>query len=314
MPPSAILRSPLLRFLLAGALLFGLREIAGDGGSVAPGGGESERAGDGGRPNTPPSDEALLLEEALARGLDVGDEAIETWLVEKMLFLDEAASPANRSALVAEARALGLDRDDVIVERILVEKLIRLETEPLADERPGDADLARAYAARRASLTREERRTLVHRFFSRDLRGAAAEQDAVRAGARLRDASTRLEAQDPSEGAQQDDLGDPFPLGPRFASRTEAELARELGADFARAVFAQGVGRWSPPLASAYGFHLVRVEAIAADDAPSFEAVRERLRLELEEAIRVRKREALLRALRTRYEVARARAHAEERP
>lgn len=314
MRASAVLRSPLLHFLIAGLLLFGLRESEGDGGRIAPGGAESETAGAGSRSTAPPTDEALLLEEALARGLDAGDEAIETWLVEKMLFLDEAASPAERSALVAEARALGLDRNDVVVERILVEKLVRLETEPLPDERPGEADLFRAYEAQRAERKREERRTLVHRFFSRDLRGAAAEQDAARARARLRNAGARPDAQAPSEGAQREDLGDPFPLGPELASRSEAELARELGTDFARAVFAQGVGRWSPPLASAYGFHLVRVEAIAADDAPSFAAVRERLRLELEQAIRARKREALLRALRTRYEVARARAHTEERP
>jgi hypothetical protein len=56
-------------------------------------------------------------------------------------------------------------------------------------------------------------------------------------------------------------LGDPPPFGREPAPRNDATLAAEYGAAFADAVRALPVGSWSPPLATRFGLHRVRVTA-----------------------------------------------------
>lgn len=325
-------RAPLLHFLVAGALLFGLRagmrgalpdvEAASGAGPARSSSAAEEAAsrividaawldeiqrefeGETGRRPTRDeldrlvagvADEARLHREALARRLDESDGAIAIRLVQKMRFLDDDAAREEPARLIERARALGLDREDFVIRRILVEKL-RLEAMTLAPgERPSDAELARRHAERGESLREPERRSLVHVFFSRDRRGTEA-SDAARALAAELQASR-------DEGAASA-RGDPFPLGRSFALRTRAELERTFGGELAAHSFALPQGRWSDPVDSAYGVHLVRVDEIVPGEIPPFETVRERLRLELEEEFRARKLAALLAELRTRYEVA----------
>ena len=56
-----------------------------------------------------------------------------------------------------------------------------------------------------------------------------------------------------------------------------ADLTRIFGADFTTAVAALPVGEWSAPIASAYGLHIVRVEARLPAAPPPFEDVRGQL-------------------------------------
>ncbi|MEZ4280940.1 MAG: peptidyl-prolyl cis-trans isomerase [Myxococcota bacterium] len=313
-----LLRSPLVHFLLLGALGFAARDRIGELARAAIAKPplvtlEADRI-DGlrrgwqaqmGRVPTQAElaaligdevDDELLYREALARGLDEGDPEIALRLVQKMTFLDDAAAGADPGALVREARALGLERDDPVVRRLLVQKLRLAATALAPDERPSEADLARAHAARSESLREPERRSLVHVFASRDRRGARTEADA----AALRERIER-EAIPPALAIRQ---GDAFPLGLHLDPQTRDELARGFGEGFARAVFAEAPGQWSQPIESAYGLHLVRVERVLPGALPPLETVRTSLRLALEEEARDRKLAALLAELRTRYEVA----------
>jgi parvulin-like peptidyl-prolyl isomerase len=51
--------------------------------------------------------------------------------------------------------------------------------------------------------------------------------------------------------------------------------------DFEAAVFALPVGVTSAPIASPFGFHIVRVEAVDAPQAPPFDAIADRVRAAL---------------------------------
>lgn len=241
-------------------------------------------------------DEEILFREAMARGLDAHDAAIEARLVEKMLFLDDAATVDDAPALLARARALELEREDLVVRRLLVEKLLRLATTLSPDETPDAAALERAYQARRERLRSPDRFDLTHVFVGRDRRGDGVEAEAqsllraLERGGRA-DASIRRR-------------GDPFPFGAVLVGRSADELDRIFGPGFGARVGALAPGRWSGPIVSAYGLHLVRVDGREPGSVPAFESVRERLRLELEAERRAAKREALLAALRTRYELA----------
>lgn len=241
-------------------------------------------------------DDELLFREALARGLDEHDGGIEARLVQKMIFLDDGAADEDPARLVERARALGLEQDDVVVRRILVEKLRLLETALAPAESPSEADLLRAFEAQQESLREPERRSLVHVFLSRDLRGEHVQADAEQLRRRI-----ELEPIEPLAAIR---LGDAFPLGHALERRSHADLERHFGPVFAASVVALEPGRWSPPIASAYGLHLVWLEQRIAGELPDFAAVRLRLLRELEQKTRDRKLEALLAELRTRYEVA----------
>lgn len=318
MTRTSILRSPLVHFLLLGALGFAARDRLGelvlartaksptvtidadrlDGlrrGWQAEMGREPTRT-ELDRLIGNELDDERLYREALARGLDADDPGIALRLVQKMMFLDDGAADADPAALLEQARALGLEQDDVVVRRLLVQKL-RLQATTLSPgEQPTDADVARAYAERRDSLREPERRSLVHVFLSRDRRGDRLEAEALALRERIEG-----EAMPPARATR---TGDAFPLGVRLDRLSQDELARSFGEAFAAESFALEPGRWSPPIASAYGLHLVRVEAVEAGSVPALETVRLPLLRALEEEARDRKLAALLAELRTRYEVA----------
>jgi parvulin-like peptidyl-prolyl isomerase len=74
-----------------------------------------------------------------------------------------------------------------------------------------------------------------------------------------------------------DGQGDRLLLGDTFADQDEQALTNLFGASFARAVLALPAGRWSGPIESAYGLHLVKVtEALPASALP-FDEVRQSL-------------------------------------
>lgn len=309
MPRPGILRSPLLHFLAIGGLLVVARawlvvprvELDADRVAEIADGFEART---GRRPlhaELEPLvraelDEELLYREALARGLDADDPAIEARLVEKLRAVEAEAGTQDARALLARARALGLEREDLVVRRILVEKLLRSATALDPDEAPDAAELERAYRSKREALRPPPTLDLVHVFLSRDRRGKRTEADALALRAGLETSDLALD-----EALQ---LGDAFPFGSVLARRDGSELDRIFGAGFARRVETLPPGRWSEPIGSAYGLHLVRVDRREPGSPPRFEAVRERLRLELEAERREAKREALLATLRTRYELA----------
>lgn len=205
-------------------------------------------------------DEEVLYREAVARGLDRHDRGVRARLVQKMRFLDGDPKRAS-DELYREALALGLDREDVVVRRILVEKM-RLVLRA-GEETPGEPELMAYLERHRERFTPGARVSFAHVFLSADRRGKRVEDDARRLLAALRD------------GSEPDgELGDPFPLGHRVVARARREIESLFGASFAAAVPELEPGSWSAPIRSAYGLHLVRVEARTPAATPPLSAVR----------------------------------------
>jgi hypothetical protein len=213
-----------------------------------------------GRPPDPPELEALvesalddevLLREARARGLHLTDSVVRLRLVQNMRFL-EGDSAKDDETLFREALELGLDETDVVVRRRLV-GMLELAARASARRTPPSEEELRAYLERHADrYRRPERVRLSHVYLSRDARGARLEADARALLERLR--SERLSPEDARP------LGDPFLLPRELPLRSEAELARSLGPDFAREAMRLAPGAWLGPVSSSYGLHLVFVE------------------------------------------------------
>jgi len=106
-------------------------------------------------------------------------------------------------------------------------------------------------------------------YLSSDRHRGALEQRAAELAARL--------AAQPDAAVP----GDPFLLGTRFATQSEADLARGFGAAFARVAIDAPRGRWSGPIRSAYGVHFIRVQAQQPGGALEQAAVRRQARYAL---------------------------------
>jgi hypothetical protein len=136
---------------------------------------------------------------------------------------------------------------------------------------------------------------LSHAFLSRDRRGPSLEADAGRLREQIAAESLAIEAAIPR--------GDAFLLGHVFPARTRAELERDFGAPFARAVFALEPGRVSEPIASSYGLHLVVVHECGEAAPATLAAARPAIEAELARERRTAALRLALDALRARYEI-----------
>lgn len=238
-------RDPLLHFAVAGALLFGLYLLRGEGVDdgatlLVSAEQQSQLAAVFTRTwRRPPS-------EADMQGL------VDDWLREEV---------ANR-----EAVALGLAGDDLIVRRRLRQKYEAYLDQVSAPAAPDDVVLADYFHANAARYRQPARYSFTQLFFSADRRDDPA-ADAGRALRRLGDSG-------PDAGAE---FGDGIALPGRLVERRAAEVAGRFGESFSEALAALPTGRWSGPVPSAYGQHLVYVERVTAAALPALASLRERV-------------------------------------
>ena len=183
-----------------------------------------------------------------------------------------------------EAQRLGLDQNDTIVRRRLVQKLTFLTEDVATAAEPEEAALQDHYAANEARYTQPERVSFRHRYFSVDRR-ETAEQDAIAA------------LSDPEIA------GDPFMLQRAYAERSEREIGDLFGREFAAALFAITGTGWQGPIRSAYGWHLVSIEARLPEAVMPFAQVRDKVKADLQMARRKDANERYYESLLDRYEV-----------
>ncbi len=208
-------------------------------------------------------EDEILYREALAVGLDRADLGVCRRLVLNMQFLelDGVAEPVTRPAslteartaeaeLCARARELGLDRDDPVIRRQMA-AMMRILMRRGAPGEVSRRDLEDYVARHPERFRAPDRIRWNHVFLNGDRRGEALETDARRLLDRL--VADRV---DPERAAA---LGDRLPVGTPHELAAELNLARRLGPAFARRVMELPPGRWSEPLRSAFGLHLIWV-------------------------------------------------------
>tara|TARA_R110000824_G_scaffold3839_7_gene18363 strand:+ start:7373 stop:8197 length:825 start_codon:yes stop_codon:yes gene_type:complete len=168
----------------------------------------------------------------------------------------------QEEALVREAERLGLGDGDTIIRRRLAQKMDFLVSDDAKADDPTDAELERWFNNHRERFAAPELRSFTHVYFSPEKHGSRIEAAAETALARLR------------SGAEWKSLGDPFIQKRSYAAVPEREVARLFGPEFAAAIYKLGTGKWSEPVGSAFGLHLVRIEAIDSAAQAEFEPIR----------------------------------------
>jgi hypothetical protein len=199
----------------------------------------------------------------------------------------------DEEILYREAVALGLDRDDQVIRRRLAVKMDFLTDDAAAVATPTDEQLQAFLSQHPDQFNVEPVTTFAQVYINRSRRGDRASADAKRMLALL---ST-------SARADWQSLGDPLPLPKRYEGATEAEVARLFGRGFTKNLSRLPVGRWSGPVDSGYGLHLVLVRKRTAGRVPPLGEVRDAVLNQWRAAQRSELNETLRRQRRARYVV-----------
>lgn len=197
----------------------------------------------------------------------------------------------QEEALVREAERLGLGDGDTIIRRRLAQKMDFLVSDGAEADDPSDAELESWFNDHRDHFAAPEMRSFTHIYFSPEKHGSGIEATAETALAQLR------------SGAEWKSLGDPFIQKRNYAAVPEREVARLFGPEFAASIFKLGAGSWSEPVGSAFGLHLVRIEAIDSAAQANFEPIRAEVLAAWQDEQRTDAKRAALSKLIGEYEV-----------
>jgi len=170
-----------------------------------------------------------------------------------------------------ESQAMGLDEGDIVIRRRLRQKLELLAEDVASLAAPTGQELQAYLDEHPADFAVEPRLTLRHVYFSRDRRGAAAEQDALQLLQRI--------STDGPEG-DFERFGDPLPLPSELRDVRESEVARLFGSMFTDGLQGLESGHWSGPVESGFGLHLVFIESREAGRVPELVEVRDAVQRE----------------------------------
>jgi len=268
--PGSFLREPLVHFFVVGALLFGW---------------SAYRA-----PEDVPRDEIRITAGQIE---NIAKLFERTW--RRAPTQDELATlidnRVREEVLFREAKALGLDRDDVIIRRRLVQKYGFLTDDLTSLRQPDEAELQAFLEAEADRYSIGAKISYRQVFLSRE--GTADDIDG-----RLERLRAELAA-----GGDPGLLGDPIDLPARMERTDHARIAATFGPQFAASLPGLPVGTWSGPVPSAYGYHLVFVEAREDGRLPELAEVRTAVERDWQEAEKRKFRALLLDRLRQNYDI-----------
>jgi hypothetical protein len=267
-----IVREPLLHFVVLGAGLFALFGVVGE---------PSEEQPDRIVVSAAKIENlAQLFEQTWRRPPTAAelDGLIEDHIKEEILY--------------REALALGLDDDDIVIRRRLRQKMEFISEDVALQKEPSEDEL-RAVLDEQADRFREPPRvSFTQVYLSPDRRGDHVQHDAEQLLAALNDGSA---------GSARS--GDPFLLEQEYRNLAPQDIDRLFGQAFATDVAKLPLERWSGPIESGYGLHLVSVHEKTPARLPDLEEVRDAVTLEWRAARVEEANRAFYEGLRANYEV-----------
>ncbi|MEE4120297.1 MAG: peptidylprolyl isomerase [Paracoccaceae bacterium] len=264
---TAILREPLLHFLVLGAAVFALFAALDD---------------------TPPPVAADRLEVTEADAARLARQFEATW--RRPPSEDELAGlidgHVREEVLVREAIVLGLDRDDAVVRQRLAQKMTFLTESGAEAVEATDAALAAHLAAHPERFARAG---LV--AFEQVMLREGADPEPLRVALRAGEAVVAFAA--------------PSLLPERVTPSPPAVVDGTFGQGFHAAVSALAPGGWAGPVESVYGRHLVRVLSVEPPGLPPLAEIREAVERDWRATMRARLAEERYAALAARYDIVR---------
>jgi hypothetical protein len=247
-----VLREPLLHFLVLGVGLFVLHR------GLRP----EESRGPLGKPR-------ITVSAGVTQNLAHTFEA--TWqrppaLEELTHLIDDYV---DEELSYRRALELGLEQDDAVVRRRLRQKLELLVETQSGTVEPSEAELCAFFDAQRERYREKET------FSFRQVYVGAGETEELKARAAL--LVDVLE-----NGGDATALAAPTGLPLENEALSSADVIREFGEVFAAALAQLPVGRWSGPVESGFGQHVVLLQTKEAGRVPELDDVRDEVRRDLD--------------------------------
>lgn len=241
----ALIREPLVHFLVVGLLLF-------------TSGRAYQRSHDIYRIEITPERVAQLSEVYRRQYGELPGPEMRAVLIQ---------TDIDNEMLFREGIALKLDQDDEIVRRRIIQKMQFLSDDATAPAEPTAAEVAAYYRQHAARYAESPSASFTHVFFAGDTGGKARADRVLPIMA---------------DRARAPELGDPFPDLYDFARFGPDQVERLFGdTAFSTAVFTAPLGQWSGPFQSGYGWHLLKVTARTAPAPLPLEKVADRVRADL---------------------------------
>jgi len=201
----------------------------------------------------------------------------------------------REEVLFREAMALGLDKDDTIVKRRLAQKMEFVMEDASALREPAEDELRRWFTQNAKRFATPIVVTFRHLYFSPDLRGARARDDAMGALRKL--------VGKPEQSEEFERLSDPFMFQDFYAERSPDQVAGIFGTTFARALLGLEPGKWQGPVESGLGWHLVWVETTVPGRVPAFEEVEARVKSGWSDEQRAEAKRKMFDHVKARYQI-----------
>lgn len=226
-----------------------------------------------------PAERTIVLSRERQAGLALGfermmgraptdaelDAAIDRWLREEVLY--------------REALRLGLDQGDAVVRRRLATKMDELAGAEAETVRPDTAVLEQWLEDHRDDYAEGGAVSFEHAYFSTE----QAARTALEAG---------------------DFAGQAISLPRRLEDADTKAVGAQFGRPFARQLAQRAAdGTWQGPLASGYGWHLVRITRREDGRVPPLSAIRDRVENDWRSATMAERRQRAYRLLRESYRV-----------
>lgn len=272
-----ILREPLIHFLLAGGVLFILFSLV-----------NRDQAGTGA------ADTEIVVSEG--RIYSITQKFTKVWqrppTVRELEGLIQAY--IREEVLYREALAIGLDVGDEVVRRRMAQKLEFISEDITLLQEPTDVELQSYYETVKEDFRRETQVTFQHVYLNSEKRGKSTGRDAERLLLKLKGLG---------ETGNFAAIGDPSMLPTKFTATTQREIAGLFGKEFTTQLLSQEIKKWSGPIESAYGLHLVYVSERVDGEIPAFDEVSDVVTREWTSEKRKEGKQLFYDSLRKRYTV-----------
>lgn len=249
---SMLFRKPLLHFVLIGAVAYLAYNILKE--EVLPGG-ESENT------ITVTQGEVSMMTDSWQKRwnrppTETELDGIVNEYIKEMVYY--------RTAL-----EMGLGENDPRIRRLLAQKLQFVTSGLIQPQEPGEGELKRYFRENINKYTPPPYVTITQIFFDPDLRGDNTLEDARSTMAML----NRVAVESVSPGK----YGDNIMLQNYYPQRTEQDLSKLFGNEFAKSVFVLSSGQWHGPVLSGYGTHVVYVHSRKEPEAPKFGDIKDQV-------------------------------------
>jgi hypothetical protein len=266
------LNEPLVQFLALGGVLFVAYSLLG--------------------PVREPAPERIVISRSVIDSLEAAFQA--TWkrpptTSERRALIDDHIA---EEVLYREAQKLGLDQDDVVIRRRMRQKMEFLLQGGLALATSDETALRVFFEAEQKRYKEPDR----HSFRQLYLGPHNGAEDVARWEA----LAVQLNGAQPTDLEQ---FSQPSLLPPRMELARSTVIDRVFGKGFTEKIQAQESHRWSGPVASSYGWHLIWIERVEPGGPRAFEAVRPQVERDFAYQRKQEAQAALIKRLKQQYEI-----------